>query len=96
MAVKKGAFVSMPKATAKFRFKKPDKPYKKRTDGHTYVRLNGGPLEGGWLRNYPPMQETFSALGAEYILRPNDVIDPEFPEDRQIGFTFIGYAQGME
>lgn len=81
----------------KFHFKKPPKPYQPaKSDGHTYCRLNGGPLDGGWLRNYPPMQETFSAFGANYELMPNAVIDPLFPEDRQIGFVFVAYSQGME
>jgi hypothetical protein len=85
--------------TKTFHYKKPAKPYQPaKSDGHTYVRLNGGPLEGGWLRNYPPMQETFSAFGANYVLKPIDKkrIDPAYDEDRQIEFVFVGYEGGME
>lgn len=75
--------------------KKPSKPYTIKKDGSSYVRFNGGPCDGWWWRNYPPMQEEVSAFGANYVLTPNTVIDPAFPEDRQIGFMFVGYEKGM-
>lgn len=83
-------------AVKKFHFKKPPTPYKARPDGHTYVRLNGGPLDGGWLRKYGVMQPTFSAFGASYELMPNQQIDPAFPEECQVGFVFIGYDRELE
>lgn len=80
----------------KLAMKKPAKPYLIKTDGSSYVRLTGGPLDGAWLRNYPPMQQNFSAFGANYVLTPNAVLDPEFPEDRQVGFMFVGYDRELE
>ena len=76
--------------------KKPAKPYAVKRDGSSYVMLSGGPMNKMWMRNYPPMQPEYRSMGAIYRLIPNAVIDPAYPEDRQVGFTFVGYEEGME